>query len=356
MIRLGIIGLGYWGPNLLRCFEANRHCKVVVTCDRDTKRLEQIGAQFPTIRRTTESDEVLDSDVVDAVVIATPTRTHHRLATQALEAGLHVFVEKPLATSTEECRELIALADDRQRTLFVGHVFLHSTPVQALRELVASGELGDLYYIASKRLNLGPVRHDVNALWDLAPHDLSIMLDLIGHSPASVSCSGLAYLNPRVHDVCNLTLNFADQKMGIVHTSWLDPRKDRVMTVVGSKKMAVYNDLEPLEKIKVYDIGIDALPYPASYGEFQFSYRYGNTFSPRLNEAEPLMAECSDFIRCIRDGERPYTDGRNGMAVVEVLEAADKSLSLGGARVALADAVSRSGESPSKSTAPVASA
>jgi predicted dehydrogenase len=325
---------------LLRCFDSVDNCEVQIVCDRDEDQLARIGKRFPNIRQTTDAEEVLDADVVDAVVIATPTRTHHALAAQALAAKLHTFVEKPLATSSAECKDLIALAEAHERTLFVGHVFLHSTPVAQLRELVQSGELGDLYYIASQRLNLGPVRHDVNALWDLAPHDLSIMLDLIGHSPEEVSCSGLAYLNQRVHDVCNLTLHFAHQKMGMVHTSWLDPCKKRVMTVVGSKKMAVYDDIESFEKIKVYDIGVEAHPYPSTFGDFRFSYRYGNTFSPRLNEVEPLLAECQDFIRCIVTGDTPRTDGYNGLGVVEVLEAADFSLHNGGGRVSLTGDVS----------------
>lgn len=333
MIRVGIIGLGYWGPNLVRCFAALDNARVTMICDRDERQLERVRKQFPEIATTSNHQDVLGGGQVDAVVIATPTRSHYMLASEALRAGLHTFVEKPLATSTVECQELIDLAEHNDRVLFVGHVFLYSAPVAKLRQLVLNGELGDLCYISSKRLNLGPVRQDVNALWDLAPHDISIILELMGELPESVSCAGLDYLKPNVHDVCSMNMHFADKRMGIVHVSWLDPHKRREMTVVGSKKMAVYNDLEPLEKIKVYDIGVEAPSYANSFGEFQYSYRYGDTYSPRINEVEPLKAECRAFVESIVSGEPPRTDGRNGMDVVKVIEAADRSLQGEGGRV-----------------------
>lgn len=332
MLRIGIVGLGYWGPNLVRCLSSSNNCEVTTVCDLSAERLKSIEAKFPNLRLTDDSDELLGGDSVDAVVIATPTKTHFKLAKQALLSGKHVFVEKPLATSSIECQELIEIADQRGLTLFVGHVFLHSAPVRKLRELVNSGELGDVYYISSKRLNLGPVRRDVNALWDLAPHDISVMLDLLGDAPHAVSCCGASYLNEGVQDVCNLTLHFAGGKMGMVHVSWLDPRKDREMTVVGSEKMVVFDDLEPLEKIKVYDRGVEA-PRTSSFGEFQYSYRYGDMYSPRLEQVEPLSSECEDFISAILHGQRPTTDGINGLRVVEVLEAAAESLRLSGSCV-----------------------
>jgi predicted dehydrogenase len=283
---------------------------------------------------TEDADELFSSGKVDAVVVATPTVTHYELAAKALSHGLHVFVEKPLATSSQECLKLIDQARAANRTLFVGHVFLHSAPVKKLKELIDGGELGDVRYISSDRLNLGPVRHDVNALWDLAPHDISIILHLLGASPDSVSCSGSSYLTPDVHDVCNLTLHYDNNQMGIVNVSWLDPRKKRTLTVVGSKKMATYDDLD-IEKIKIYDKGVDAPDYSTNFGEFQFSYRYGDTFSPRLHEFEPLKAECSDFIASIREQRKPLTDGVNGLQVVEVLEAGQQSLFEHGKRVSL---------------------
>ncbi len=201
-----------------------------------------------------------------------------------------------------------------------------------LKELIDSGELGNINYISSRRLNLGPVRKDVSALYDLAPHDISMMLYLLGQQPESVTCSGLAHLNPGIHDVCNLTMQFEGNRMGMIHVSWLDPRKERVLTVVGDKKMAVYDDLEQ-EKIKIYDKGIDAPPPSADFAEFQISYRYGGSYSPWVNEREPLKSECADFIRCIVDGDVPHTDGVNGLQVTSVLESANQSLFNGGEAV-----------------------
>lgn len=341
MIRIGIIGAGYWGPNLIRCFQESPECEVVYICDRDPRKLDHICSRFPKVTGTTDDADVLCRDRIDAVVIATPTKTHYRLAKRALEAGLHTFVEKPLATRSDECADLIDCAEANGCVLFVGHVFLYSAAVAKLKDLVSSGELGDIYYISSTRLNLGPVRHDVNALWDLAPHDTSIILELMGCSPISVSCSGLAYLDRRIHDVCNMTMQFPDNRIGIVHVSWLDPRKRRVMTVVGSNKMAVYDDIEPIEKIRVYDTGVHAATEASSFGEFLYSYRYGDIHSPRIKESEPLKAEIRGFVDSITTGTAPKTDGWNGLRVVEVIEAADKSLRDNGGHMPIPRTVSR---------------
>lgn len=334
MIRIGIVGLGHWGPNLVRCFSELEHAKVTAVCDQDPSQLLRIRNRYPGIRLLDRFDQLLDRDLVDAVVIATPTRTHHALAAKALDHGLHTFVEKPLAKTSAECRDLIARAQRHNCKLFVGHVFLHSAAVKKLHELMSADELGRICYISCKRLNLGPVRHDVSALFDLAPHDISIMLYLMGQRPDSVSCSGLAHLHPKIHDVCNLTLHFPDNKLGIAHVSWLDPRKERILTVVGDRKMAVYDDLEQ-EKIKVYDKGVSSPPSSGDFAEFQLSYRYGGSYSPWLQDAEPLKIECAEFVRCILDGSTPQTDGQNGLEVVEVLEAADRSLRRNGHPIAL---------------------
>ena len=334
MIRVGIVGLGYWGPNLVRCFSELENCKVTAVCDQSHDQLLRISDRFPGVYPVESFDALLDRDLVDAVVIATPTSTHFKLASKALEHDLHVFVEKPLARTSDDCRKLVDLANERNRVLFVGHVFLHSAPVLKLRELVQSGELGNINYISSRRLNLGPVRKDVSALYDLAPHDISMMLFLLGQTPESVTCAGLAHLNAGVHDVCNLTMQFAGNKIGMIHVSWLDPRKERVLTVVGDKKMAVYDDLEQ-EKIKIYDKGIDTPPPSSDFAEFQISYRYGGSYSPWIQEREPLKAECADFIRCIDEGDVPHTDGENGYQVTQVLEAAHHSLMQGGHPVRL---------------------
>jgi predicted dehydrogenase len=335
MIRVGIVGLGYWGPNLVRCFSDLENCRVTAVCDQNYDQLLLIKNRFPNVYPIEDFEALLNRDLVDAVVIATPTATHFDLAMKALEHDLHVFVEKPLTTTSAECRTLVETAGERNRILFVGHVFLHASPVLKLRELIELNELGNISYLSSRRLNLGPVRKDVSALYDLAPHDISMMLYLLDQQPLSVTCSGFDRLNPGIHDVCNLTLSFAENRMGMIHVSWLDPRKERVLTVVGDKKMVVYDDLEQ-EKIKIFDKGIDK-PTKASgdFAEFQLAYRYGGSYSPYIQEREPLKAECAEFLRCIDEGDIPLTDGVNGLNVVQVLEAAQLSLERGGQPIEL---------------------
>ncbi|MCU0719751.1 MAG: Gfo/Idh/MocA family oxidoreductase [Pirellula sp.] len=329
MVRVGIVGLGYWGPNLVRCFSELQDCKVTAVCDKSYDQLFRIKDRYPSVYPIEDFNALLERDIVDAIVIATPTNTHHDLAMRALQKGIHVFVEKPLAESSAQCKEMIEAAEKNQCILFVGHVFLHASPVLKLKELIENGELGNINYISSRRLNLGPVRKDVSALVDLAPHDISMMVYLLGMKPERVSCTGIDLLKPGNHDVCNLSMHFPNNKMGMIHVSWLDPRKERVLTVVGDRKMAVYDDLEQ-EKIKVYDKGIDSPPASGDYADFQFAYRYGGSYSPFVKEKEPLKAECSEFIRCIVEKSAPLTDGENGLAVVEILEAANKSLHLDG--------------------------
>ncbi|UCD47861.1 MAG: Gfo/Idh/MocA family oxidoreductase [Deltaproteobacteria bacterium] len=335
MVRVGIVGLGYWGPNLVRNFSELPESEVTAVCDIDPGRLQKVSSRFPRALATSDVEELLDRGRIDAVVISTPTRTHYSLAKKALERGIHVFTEKPMATSIAECEELIHLSKKNGTQLFVGHIFLYNAAVLKLKEYVNSGELGNICYIFSSRLNLGPVRTDVNALWDLATHDISIILHLIDSERVSVNCQGLAYLNSKIHDVCTVTIHFQNGCMAILHSSWLDPNKVRQMTVVGDKKMAVYNDIEPLEKIKIYEKGIDKPLYTDNFGEFHFSYRYGDTFSPRIIETESLKAECQHFIHCIQKGIEPRTCGQNGMQVVNVLAGADLSLHDGGGKVLL---------------------
>jgi len=343
MIRIGIVGLGYWGPNLVRCFSNIENCKITAVCDQNYDQLLRIKDRYPGIYPIEDFDALLDRDLVDAVVIATPTVSHHQLALKALQHDLHVFVEKPLAKTVNECRELVEVAEQRNRTLFVGHVFLHASPVIKLREMIEADELGSINYISSRRLNLGPVREDVSALYDLAPHDISMMLYLLGQNPISVACSGFDRLTPGIHDVCNLTMTFEGNRIGMVHVSWLDPRKERVLTVVGDKRMVVYDDLEQ-EKIKVFDKGIDK-PKNASgdFADFQLAYRCGGSYSPFIEECEPLKAECQEFIRCVAQRDVPVTDGVNGLRVVEVLDAADRSLKMGGIPIEMATGTPVSG-------------
>lgn len=326
MLRIGIIGLGYWGPNLKRQFSDLANSEVTAICDLSEERLQHAQDKLPNVFTTKNIDEMLNKDRVDAIVIVTPTKTHYTIAKKALEAGLHVFVEKPMATSERDCQELIDIAETKDLILFVGHLFLYNEAVKKLKELVTNDGLGNICFISSQRLNLGPIRQDVNALWDLAPHDISIMLDIIGKTPVSVNCQGLAYLTENVHDVCTLIMHFEHKCMAIINVSWLNPNKTRLITIVGEKKMVVYDDMEPLEKIKIYNKRVEVPSYTDSYGEFQSSFQYGDTISPYLHQVEPLKEECQHFLDCIENNVTPRTDGINGLEVVKVLEAAETSL------------------------------
>ncbi len=332
MVRVGIIGLGHWGPNLKRIIGDFSDSEITAICDLSDDRLNV--SNNSTVFKTKNANELIDKRIIDAVIIATPTNTHYPLAKLALERGIHAFVEKPLATKSFECEELINIAKDKKLILFVGHVFLYNNAVNTMKKLIDDGELGKVIHINASRLNLGPVRQDVNALWDLAPHDISIILELLGRLPRSVNCQGLAFLKPGVHDVCSLTMNFEDNCMATIHVSWLDPNKTRLMTIVGDKKMAVFDDNEQLEKIKVFDKSVNGNRYTnGSYEDFQFSNRYGDTWIPWLNLVEPLKAECHNFLECVIENKVPKSDGKNGMDVVRVLEAADISLQNGGGKV-----------------------
>jgi predicted dehydrogenase len=348
MVRLGVVGLGYWGPNLTRSFASLPGVKLTAICDLDGERLNRVHTQFPTLYATRHVDELLDAHPLDALVIATPIKSHYPLARKALERGLHTFVEKPLATSPQECEVLVRLSEAKGVVLFVGHTFLYSPAVAKLKDLIVGGELGRLCYMSSTRVNLGRVQPDVSALWDLASHDVSIILYLMGTSPMSVNCQGLAFLNGTVHEVCSLTLRFQDKSMATVHVSWLHPKKTRELTIIGDKKMAVYDDTEPLEKVKIYDMGIERAP--SGPADSQYTYRYGDTYSPRLVDVEPLLLECRHFIECIREGRRPKTDGRNGLEAVRILHAAEQSLFDGGGRVCVSPEV-RDCETPNAQTA-----
>lgn len=333
MTRIGIVGLGHWGPNLVRNFDNIQNAHVAAVCDVDVKRLGMVASRFPGVFATSKISELINKKLIDALVVASPTKTHFSIAQQALERGIHTFVEKPLATSVADCETLIELAEKNHIVLMVGHIFLHNAAVVKLKELVSEGALGNVCYISADRLNLGPVRQDVNALWDLASHDISIILNLIGQLPVSVNAQGLAYVNKKVHDVCTLDMQFNNDTMATIRVSWLDPNKTRRMTVVGDRKMAVYDDIDPREKIKIYDKGITAQRYADTFAEFQISYRYGDTYCPWINEVEPLRAECEHFIDCIQQAKRPITDGYCALDVVRVLAAADVSLLEDGRRV-----------------------
>ena len=332
MIRIGCVGLGHWGPNLARNVASAEGAVLQALCDAIPERLAQLGASFPAATTTTDLNELLADPHIDALILATPAATHFALAKAALEAGKHVLVEKPLAKTADECRTLIALAEERGLTLMVGHVFLYNAAVRRVKAMIDAGELGELYYVYSQRLNRGIVRQDVNALWNFAPHDLSILSYWLGAPPTEVEARGFAYLQPGIEDVVFLTMTFPGGVGASVHLSWLDPNKVRRMTIVGSKKMVLYDDMSPDAKVVVYDKGISRAEAPAALGTYQDfgSYhllaRAGDVVIPKLEQREPLRVEIEDFVRCVRDGARPLADGLSGLHVVEALEAAQRSL------------------------------
>jgi len=330
---IAVVGLGYWGPNWVRNLQ-HLHCaRRVIACDLDARRRGHIQELYPAVEATAQFDEVLRDPEIEGVVIATPVSTHYKLARLALENGKSVLVEKPLAMSRREAGELVRLAHGCGRVLMVGHTFLYSAPVLKMREIVQSGEIGDIFYISSVRANLGLFQHDVNVTWDLATHDISIILMLADRLPEAVSCQGQSHYRKEVEDVALLTLHFPRNVIAFIHVSWLDPNKIRRTTIVGSRKMLVYDDTAPQEKIRIYDRGVNMQRYYDTFGEFQFSYRYGDILIPRIEESEPLRQECEHFVSCIRNGGTPRTDGVNGLHVVSVLEAANVSLREGGRMV-----------------------
>ncbi len=336
-ISVGIVGCGYWGPNLIRNFRSLPGCKVKTICDANRGRLEHMKELYPEVETTSDFDRLVEDDDIDAVAIATPVWTHYELAMKSLEAGKHTFIEKPMASSTEQCKELVDLARIEALTLMVGHTYIYSTPVRRIKSIVDSGDIGKLLYINSQRLNLGLFQKDINVAWDLAPHDLSIILYVMEAAPTSVNCQGKANVNTGIEDVTNLSLCFGNGGFATVQSSWLDPNKVRRMTFVGSSRMILFDDNEPLEKIRVYDKRVEAPPHYDTFAEFHYSYHYGDIYIPYLKHAEPLRAECQHFLDCVKTGGKPLTSGLEGLQVVQILEAASQSLAEGGARVEIPD-------------------
>jgi predicted dehydrogenase len=332
---VAVVGLGYWGPNWVRNLSQTHSVDRIVACDLDTQRRGRIAQLYPGIETTPSLDEVAEDPEIEGAIVATPVSTHFPIAKRLLEAGKSVLVEKPLAMSTANGVRLVKLARAHGAVLMVGHTFEYSAPVLKLSELLSSGELGEIFYISSTRANLGLFQHDVNVAWDLATHDISIILHVMGRLPEAVSAQGRSHYRPGFEDVAMLMLHFPGNVIAFIHVSWLDPNKIRRTTVVGSRKMLVYDDTDPQEKIRIYDKGVSVQRYYDTYGDFQFAYRYGDIRIPRVEETEPLRIECEHFFDCIRDGTTPRTDGLNGLRVVTVLEAADLSMRNGGERVAI---------------------
>jgi predicted dehydrogenase len=333
MIGIGVVGAGYWGPKHIRNFHEIPNARVAMVADLSRQHLADIEEQYRDIYTTTDFGEMLRSTEVDAVVIATPVSTHGRLSRDALLAGKHVLVEKPLAASSVEAIELVALAAERALVLMAGHTFLYSPPVVMLRDMVEGGELGAVYYLHSQRLNLGLFQQDINVLWDLAPHDLSILIYVLGMDPIAIGARAGAHVRSGIEDVAYLDLLFPNNVTAAVHVSWLDPDKVRRLTLVGSKKMVVYDDVAPVEKIRIYDRGVN-LPI-SSLDASDLSYRYGGISIPVVSGQEPLRLQGEHFLECIETGEIPRSDGVQGLRVVQALEAAGVSLARGGVKVQL---------------------
>ncbi len=324
-MKVGVVGCGYWGPNLVRNLVAHERCDDVVCCDTDVSRLKLVKRRYPSVSVLTDADAMLADETVDAVMVATPLTQHYPLARAALNAGKHVFVEKPFTGSSVDARELIGLARARGRTLMVGHTFLYSAPVRKIKELISRGELGDIHYIAMSRVNLGLHQTDISVVWDLAPHDFSMLLYWLDELPIEVTAMGQAYVQSGIPDVAFINLRYPSGTICNVNVSWLSPSKIRQTTIVGSRKMLIYDDTSTSERVKIFDKGVDYRD-PATFGEFQLSYRTGDVVSPRLETAEPLSVEIGEFLRAIETGRPPLTDGANGLAVVEMLESAERSL------------------------------
>jgi len=334
MTRVAVIGAGHWGPNLLRNFHDGLDSEVTWVADTAPGRLEHVRARYPGVRTTENASEVLKADDVDAVVVSTPTVTHYDLVKEALEQGKHVLVEKPITTDSAHATELVELAEKRDRVLMVGHVFVYNSAVQRVKQYIDEGHLGRTYYISMVRTNLGPIRMDVSAAWDLASHDISIVNYWLQADPISVSAVGNDWINEGVEDAVFATLRYPNEVLVNLHASWLNPRKARDITVVGDQRMLTFDDMNGLEPIRIYDKQVlDDRIRPSfidTIASFRASIRNGDITIPRVALGEPLKSECEEFLRCVREGDRPSSDGGFGASVVRCLEAMDRSIRNGG--------------------------
>jgi predicted dehydrogenase len=332
-ISLGVVGCGYWGPNLIRNFSSLSNCSVNAMCDLSEERLKYLAGVYSAVPAFTDFQQLLRIPGLDAVAIATPVKHHFPLAKASLLAGKHTFVEKPMASSSAECKKLIEIAEHAGLVLMIGHTFLYSAPVQKIGQIIRTGDVGEIRYINSRRLNLGLFQRDINVAWDLAPHDISIILHILGEFPVSVNCSGNAHVTPGVEDVTNMSLAFSQGRFATIQSSWLEPRKVREMTIVGTRRMIIYDDLQTHEKIRVYDVRVERPPHYDTFAEFHYSYHYGDSYIPYLKQEEPLKTECEHFLDCIENGTAPISGGQAGLEMVRILEAASASLKANGAPI-----------------------
>ncbi len=334
-LKVGVVGCGYWGPNLIRNFRALSDCQLKLICDLSEPRLKHMRSLYPEVEATQDFNQMLNGAGLDAVVIATSVKFHHAMAKASLEAGKHTFIEKPMASSSAQCEELVELARKNGLILMIGHTFLYSPAVRKIKEIVDRGDIGEIRYISARRLNLGLFQKDINVAWDLAPHDISIILHIFDELPFSVNCRGSAHVTPGIEDVTSMCLTFRRDRSAIVQSSWLDPRKIREMTIVGSKRMIVYDDVAPLEKIRIFDARVETPPHYDTFAEFHYAYHYGDVYAPYIKQEEPLRTECQHFLDCIKSGSRPISNGEQGLQLVRILEASSQSLKQNGSPVDL---------------------
>jgi predicted dehydrogenase len=337
MINVGVVGCGYWGPNLARNLKSLPNCNLKGMCDLSEARLKHMRTLYPDVEGMTDFQHLLNGVGVDAVVVAAPVKHHYSLAKASLLAGKHTLIEKPMASSSEECEELIEVAERNGLVLMVGHTFLYSSPVQKIVEIIEAGDIGEIRYINSRRLNLGLFQKDINVAWDLAPHDISIILHILEEFPVIVNCQGNAHVTPGIEDVTNISLVFRHKRFATIQSSWLEPRKVREMTIVGTRRMIVYDDLQTHEKIRIYDTRVDRPPHHDTFADFHYSYHYGDSYIPYIKQEEPLKVECQHFLDCIQQGMNPLTNGHKGLELVKILEAATKSLKSRGAPVTFSE-------------------
>ena len=329
-LRLGVVGAGHWGPNLIRNFHTNKQSSVTAVCDTDTNRLSLIQSAYPEIKITNSFNDLVNNNEVDALVIATPTGTHYKLAKKALSAGKHVFLEKPVARKSVECEDLIHLAQAKNLHLFVGHVFVYNAGIKAVKGYMDSGDIGRIYYVNMNRTNLGPIRRDINAFWDLAPHDISVLNYWFPDKPMKVSAVGAIYLNDEVEDTVYATFRYADGMIANIHTSWLNPKKVREIVIVGEKKMLIWDDLDRNHPIKIYDKKVTLMNTDEqlidTFSSFHANIHEGDTLMPKILLNEPLKEECEAFINVVLHGEKSLSSGLEGAHVVNALVATDQSM------------------------------
>ncbi len=326
MISVAIIGIGYWGPNIIRNFYANPNTNVVKCCDLKSERLDHIKSIYPSLITTTDYNDLIKDNNIDLIAICTPVNTHFELAKKALLSGKHVLIEKPMTSSSAQGEELINLAEQKNLRIFLDHTFVYTGAVNKINQIINSGELGDLYYFDSVRVNLGLFQHDVNVLWDLAPHDISIMHTLLRNKPESVVATGAAHLNNGIENIAYLSVYYPDNLIGHIHANWLSPVKVRETLIAGSKKMIVWDDNEPTEKIKIYDKGVDVIKTANQVYDMLIEYRTGDMYCPRIDSTEALAVEISHIVDCILNSKKSIADGEDGLMVVKILEAAEQSI------------------------------